>query len=393
MQTDFTRDVADIQSIPAVQSILEVICRTTGMGFAAVARVTPARWIACATRDEIAFGLKVGGELKIETTICTEVRANNRAVTIDHVAEDPLWREHHTPAMYGFQSYISVPIRLSNGEFFGTLCAIDPRPVQTSLAKIKPTFDLFAELIAQHLDNMRDMHMMEGKLEEERRLAELREQFIAITGHDLRNPVNAVLTSSQLLQRKELGGDAGKLVDIINHAAVRMRGLLENVIDLAKGQSADGLSVVRKPISDLTELLKQIIAEHEVTITGRDVRSSILIDRTVSADGKRLGQLVANLLANALMHGKAEHPIEIDAKCKDGFLVVSVRNATDPIPDNSIERLFQPFFRHSAEQEKQGLGLGLFIAAQIAKAHDGTLDVHIENGFIAFTFRMPTTDC
>ena len=81
-------------------TILEVVCRTTGMGFAAVARVTEDRWVACSVLDEIDFGLKVGGELRLETTICHEIRQTREAVVIDNVAEDPIYCKHATPAMY-----------------------------------------------------------------------------------------------------------------------------------------------------------------------------------------------------------------------------------------------------------------------------------------------------
>src|SRR5271168_619853 len=125
-----TDDVASVAKIDAVGSILEVVCRTTGMGFAAVARVTEDRWIACVVRDEIAFGLLPGGELKIETTICNEIRQSGEPVIINHVAENAVYCRHPTPAMYGFQSYISMPIVLPDGRFFGSLCAIDPRPAR-----------------------------------------------------------------------------------------------------------------------------------------------------------------------------------------------------------------------------------------------------------------------
>ena len=105
MPTDFAADLAAIDRIQAVPTILEVVCRTTGMGFAAVARVTEDRWIACAVRDDIQFGLGPGGELKLETTICHEIRQAGTEVVIDHVAEDQTYCRHHTPAMYGFQSY------------------------------------------------------------------------------------------------------------------------------------------------------------------------------------------------------------------------------------------------------------------------------------------------
>ena len=122
------------------------------MGFAAVARVTDDRWIACSVKDDIAFGLQPGGELKVETTLCHEIRQSGTAVVIDHVAEDQAYCAHHTPSMYGFQSYISMPIALPNGSFFGTLCAIDPRPARVNTPEIVGMFRMFAELIGFHLD-------------------------------------------------------------------------------------------------------------------------------------------------------------------------------------------------------------------------------------------------
>jgi GAF domain-containing protein len=143
--------VEDISNITIVPRLLEVICKTTGMGFAAVARVTEDKWIACAVRDEIAFGLQPGNELKLETTICNEIRQHQKAVIIDFVDLDDTFAHHPTPAMYGFQSYISVPILLKDGTFFGTLCAIDPKPAKLNNPQIIDMFNLFADLISFHL--------------------------------------------------------------------------------------------------------------------------------------------------------------------------------------------------------------------------------------------------
>jgi GAF domain-containing protein len=115
-------DDDEIRAIPAEVS------RITHMGFVAVARVTEDRWIACQVADEMEFGLKAGDELPVETTICNEIRQCGQAIIIDHVDADPAWKTHPVPAQYGFQSYASLPIVLSDGSFYGTLCAIDPRP-------------------------------------------------------------------------------------------------------------------------------------------------------------------------------------------------------------------------------------------------------------------------
>ena len=115
---DIAKDVAIVQDISAISSILKVVVQITGMGFAAVARVTEDKWIACQVLDEVGFGLLPGGELPIKTTLCDEIRDTRREIIIDHVSEDPLYAGHHTPEIYGLQSYISVPIMLA-----GTLVA------------------------------------------------------------------------------------------------------------------------------------------------------------------------------------------------------------------------------------------------------------------------------
>lgn len=152
MIADFADDIAAVQHIPEVEGILESMCRVTGMGFAAVARVTEDRWIVCQLLDRIEFGLRPGDELKIKTTICDEIRASGKGVFIDHVGADPQWRTHHTPAMYGFESYVSIPIILADGSFFGTLCAIDPAPREAGLAGIVPQIEAWAAQIAEALD-------------------------------------------------------------------------------------------------------------------------------------------------------------------------------------------------------------------------------------------------
>ena len=106
--------------------ILNEICAATGMGFAAVARVTEQRWIACQVEDKIEFGLDPGDELKIRETICDEIRDSGEAIVFDDASDDIKWSRHPVPVIYGFKSYCSFPVYLDDGSFFGTLCAIDP---------------------------------------------------------------------------------------------------------------------------------------------------------------------------------------------------------------------------------------------------------------------------
>ena len=167
-------------------------------------------------RDEIAFGLEPGGELKVETTICDEIRDSGEAVVIDHVAEDPAFCHHHTPALYGFQSYISMPIMLRGRQFFGTLCAIDPRPNTLNTPAVLGMFKLFAELIAFHLD----LHSRLLASEEEN--AGLKERFRAGLGHDMRNTLAAMDAGVRLLQKTPLNERATLIVTEMQASARKL---------------------------------------------------------------------------------------------------------------------------------------------------------------------------
>jgi GAF domain-containing protein len=123
--------------------MLREICDVTGMGFAAVARVTERRWIACQVEDRIEFGLDPGGELKVQETICDEIRESGEAIIFDDASDDIKWSRHPVPVLYGFKSYISFPVYLDDGTFFGTLCAIDP-------ARRKVTDEEILEMFAAH---------------------------------------------------------------------------------------------------------------------------------------------------------------------------------------------------------------------------------------------------
>ena len=151
---DLWSDIEAINSVPAIPKLLEVVCHITGMGFAAIAKVTKDRWIAYSVLDEINFGLTPGNELKLETTICYEIMQSGEMVIIDEVSKDPIYANHPTPAMYGFQSYISVPILRQDGTLFGTLCAIDPKPAKVNNEWTVATFKLFTELISFYLNTI-----------------------------------------------------------------------------------------------------------------------------------------------------------------------------------------------------------------------------------------------
>ena len=386
--TDFAADITTVQQIDAVPRILEVVCRTTGMGFAAVARVTDSRWICCAVRDEIAFGLLPGGELQVETTICHEIRQHHEPVVIDNVSEDLLFCNHHTPATYGLQSYISMPILLADGSFFGTLCAIDPAPHKLNTPETIQMFRLFAELIAFHLNAADKIASSAADLSNERKTAELREQFIAVLGHDLRNPLASIAAVARRFRKAKLDEAEFGYLDLMQNSIRRMAGLIDNVLDFARGRLGDGLTL-NCSSQNLQPVLHQVIAELQSSAPGRQIDVDMNLRLPVNCDPVRLSQLLSNLLGNALTYGDPAKPVTVVATTGLQHFELSVANAGQPIPKASMDKLFLPFSRGTGQSGQEGLGLGLYIASEIARAHDGMLTATSTPQETRFTFRMP----
>ena len=382
-------DVYAIQQMDAVPRILDVVCSATGMGFAAVARVTDDRWVACCVRDDISFGLKPGSELKIESTICNEIRDHRQPVIIDHVATDAVYATHHTPATYGFQSYISFPIILKDGSFFGTLCAIDPRPRLLTKPETLNMFRLFAQLIAFHIDATLKVEASEARVQEEEQASIIREQFVAVLSHDLRNPLGAISAGAQILSKLELEGRAKPVVAMIRECTTRMQELIENVCDMARGRLGMGITLEKAADAKVKDALVHVIDELRSMSPERSIITDIQLTQPINGDASRIAQVLSNLLANALKYGARDVPVIVHAATRQGMFELSVANGGVPIPPETMERLFQPFTRGDEASDRQGLGLGLYIASEIAKAHQGVLTVTSDVLVTKFTLRMP----
>ena len=387
---DIQKDIDSISKISSIPSMLNVICRTTGMRFAAVARVTEKKWVTCLSQDEINFGLKPGDELELQTTICNEIRQHSNPVIIDNVPESSTYCKHHTPEKYGFKSYISFPIFKKDGSFFGTLCAIDPEPAKLENQQTHELFQLYTELISYHLESIEELNNANQILSEEKKNAKLRETFIAVLGHDLRNPLSSTRLCSDLLLQMDIGENAKKYVNTIKTSSLRMEELINNLLDFAKGELGEGLSLDLKIDNfQLEKEISQVINEIETTDSSHEIIYSIALEIPVKCDINRIGQLFSNLLSNAVKHGFPSTPINVNVTAKNGQFELEVINSADNIPEEKIKDLFKPFTKNSTDNNKNGLGLGLFIASEIGKAHQGRIDVKSIKNEAKFKFSMP----
>lgn len=386
---DAAASVAAIGRIPSIGTILDVVCKATGMRFAAVARVTESRWTACSVRDEVDFGLVPGSELDISTTFCDSIRRSGQPVIIDAVATDPVYSGHLTPAQYGFQSYISVPIIRADGAVFGTLCALDAAPAKVNRPEIVGMFHLFAELIASNLDTQDRLAESEAALAREMANKQLREQFIAVLGHDLRGPLAAIASSTRLLEDPPPEIEPSMLFEAIDASVRRMDELIRHILDFARERLGGGIPLDRDAGIALQPMLEAVIAEQQVVAGDRAIEAEFALHEPVAADAWRVAQLFANLLSNALAYSPPGSPVRVRAATVAGMFELSVANSGAPIAPETMQRLFEPFFRAADRADRQGLGLGLFVAAAVARAHGGAIEAVSDSTETRFTFRMP----
>jgi sigma-B regulation protein RsbU (phosphoserine phosphatase) len=168
-----------------------------------------------------------------------------------------------------------------------------------------------------------------------------------------------------------------------------MSGLIDNVLDFARGRLGGGITLSRDANRPLEPVLRQVVDELSAAMPERVIERDFRIAGPVNCDRSRIGQMVSNLLGNALTHGSPDKPVKVFASTEKGMFELWIANAGEPIPEAAMANLFQPFFRGQVRTSLQGLGLGLHIASEIAKAHEGTLTVTSTAEETRFTFLMP----
>lgn len=233
-----------------------------------------------------------------------------------------------------------------------------------------------------------ESRLSKGQLLAEHEAVELREQFIAVLGHDLRNPLAAIDGGTNLLMREPQSEKSQRVIGLIRGSVLRMSGLIDNVMDFARGRLGGGLQLNRS-LKPLLPTLEQVVGELRTSYPERLIELHLDATIEVEADHARLAQMFSNLLANAITHGEMDQPVRVDAVLGVDELELSVANAGPPIPPEAMQQLFQPFYRSNPQSRVQGLGLGLYIASQIAQAHEGRIDVTSDATETRFTFRMP----
>ncbi len=399
----FQTDIEDIQSLSIIPTILDVICESTQMGFAAIARVTEDTWITCGVLDKLSFGLSVGDELDISTTFCNQVRKTDQIVVIDHVDTDNTYVNHPIPKQYGFQSYISVPIIKKNGEFFGTLCALDLKPNKVNNAKVIDMFNMFSGLISSHLDVVKTMNSQVDLIKKKE--DEL-ENYSFITSHDLQEPLRKIQFLTDLLEHNEtrnLSKKGKKLFNSIKTSATRMRNIVNDLLKYSQNAPNPNLLEdvkMHKLILRVEFRLIEIFKQNNSKLIINDLGKLPVLPL-------QMEQLFFNLFSNSL---KFKHPerdlvITINSTIASGAnfnvekLLKDVEYCEIEVTDNGIgfdpiysEKIFKMFQYLKHSEDNKSTGMGLAIAKRIAHNHEGEI-IATSIPYVSTTIKIyiPTT--
>ena len=313
-----------------------------------------------------------------------------------------LYETHFAPllSMQGSFEELSLDLRAANGNIValsgsGNVVRKDAngQPLLIRLAFFKATDRRRYErqIVEANEKSQALERVTQALLVSERQTSELREQFIAVLGHDLRNPLAAISSGMRLLQKEQSAAKRKYISEMVEGSIVRMGSLIDNVLDFARGRLGTGIPLELRTDVSLSTVLELVVSELRLGIPDRIIETDIDLPNPIKCDPSRISQLVSNLLGNALTHGSTSVPVRVHADSDGGILTIWVTNGGDPISPEAIERLFQPFFRGEVRHRQQGLGLGLYIASEIAKAHEGAVSVASSSEETRFTFRMPTT--
>jgi signal transduction histidine kinase len=227
----------------------------------------------------------------------------------------------------------------------------------------------------------------EAARDEASRVGALQERLVAVVGHDLRNPLGAILGNLDLLGRSGALSERQQLLSArMRGTVLRMEGMIRDLLDLARTRHG-GLLEVSPVDARLGEVCARTVAEIRDAHPDAVVELAVEGDDRVRLDPERIAQVVSNLVVNALQHGAGASPVRVAASGEGDEVVLRVDNAGPPISLQLAEHLFEPF--HRGRSDGNGLGLGLFVVHEVARAHGGVVTFRSSHGRTVFEVRLP----
>jgi signal transduction histidine kinase len=215
-----------------------------------------------------------------------------------------------------------------------------------------------------------------------------RNLLLGMLGHDMRNPLQAVRMTARHLELMNAGAEVSTAAGRLMRSGAQLQTLLDDLVDFNRTNLGLGISIVPSPV-DLGALCAQELEQLGVAYPDSQLQLNVEGDCQGSWDGRRLQQLLGNLVTNAIHHGAPDRPVRVAVVGEETYLRIEVSNSGSAIDREILLQLFEPLKRGTANGRHPGLGLGLYIVREIAKGHGGVAEVRSDDNETIFTVRLP----
>jgi len=219
-----------------------------------------------------------------------------------------------------------------------------------------------------------------------------RNLLLGMLGHDMRSPLQTIQLTASYLAALNAGERVSDAATRLIRSGARMQSLLDDLCDFNRTQLGLGINIAPHEV-DLRQVLAEVVDELRAAYPGRQIGLEIAGDLRGGWDGQRMQQLLSNLVINAIKYGAPHEPVRVIAAATAEDVRIEVKNHGEPIDPQTLDRIFDPLQRGASQKDKgdskSGLGLGLYIASEIAQAHHGRIDAKSDPKETVFIVRVP----
>lgn len=380
-------NIKKLNAIPELLERLKYLCESTNMGLVGILAPHMETWAVCAVYNALDENINLGTAFQFNNTTSNQHLKENIAV-IENGNGIEAYNAVGKLTAHKINKAITAPIHRSNGKFFGLLCAMDTGSNFTEGIAVHEIYNFHSRVLGTSIELAERFDEVNYQLKHEREKAEKNATFIAILAHDLRNPVATVRMCSDIILKAGPNSVVSKNAEIIKLSSYRMQELIDSMLDTAQGRFGEGIKIEKKVNNVLLANALYHVVDEIMAVNYLEIQTSLKLTSPVNCDVERIAQLASNLLSNAVHHGDGKNILMNVRTIKDAF-VLTVSNTGPTIPKAKQKKIFEPYYSDFTQENKRGLGLGLYISAQIAQSHGGSLKVRSKAGVTKFILTIP----
>jgi len=215
-----------------------------------------------------------------------------------------------------------------------------------------------------------------------------RNLLLGMLSHDMRTPLQTVQLTARYLGALDAGSHISAAAARLIQSGADLRTLLDDLVDFGRTNLGLGINIVRTHV-DLGTTCAQELAQLRVAYPDGVFQLDVVGDCEGSWDGRRVRQVLRNLVTNAIHYGVSDAPVRVAVIGEAAEVCIEVSNSGPAIDSETLDQFFAPLVRGGIDEHPPGLGLGLYIVREIAKGHGGTVDARSDDGETVFTVRLP----